>query len=93
MRYRLNRWREEQIIKGVALTYRDLVEEYVRLNQIKEPFAQIPQDRYVNFMSDFLASEKDATREQAIKAWKQLKKLDTPKNYRSWVKLQSSKRR
>ena len=40
-------------------------------------------------MSDFLAAEKGATREQAIEAWKKLKKLDVPKDYRSWVKFQS----
>ena len=89
-RYRLNRWREEQLIKGVKLTYEGLVKEYVRLNQTREPFAHIPQDRYVNFMSDFLAAEKGATRAQAISAWKQLKALDVPKNYRSWVKARSS---
>jgi hypothetical protein len=89
-RYRLNRWREEQLVKGVKLTYEGLVKEYVRLNQTREPFAQIPQPRYINFMSDFLAAEKGATREQAIKAWKKLKTLDVPKNYRSWVRSRSS---
>ena len=93
VRYRLNRWREEQLTKGVKLTYRDLVTEYVRLNRTKEPFAQIPHGRYINFMSDFLAAEKGATKEQAIKAWRKLKTLDVPKNYRSWVKDQSSKPR
>ena len=91
VRYRLNRWREERLIKGVKLTYGDLVREYVRLNQTRKPFAQIPTGRYINFMSDFLAAEKDATKEQAIKAWRKLKALDLPKNYRSWVKSQSSK--
>jgi len=92
-RYRLNRWREAQLTKGVKLTYAGLVKEYVRLNQTTGPFAHIPQDRYVNFMSDFLAAEKGATREQAIKAWKRLKTLDVPKNYRSWVKSRSSSSR
>ena len=92
-RYRLNRWREEQLVKGVKLTYGDLVEEYVRLNQTKEPFAQIPHGRYINFVSDFLAAEKRATREQAMKAWEKLKALDVPKNYRSWARSQSSKPR
>ena len=91
VRYRLNRWREEQLVKGVNLTYGDLVIEYIRLNQTKEPFAQIPHGRYINFISDFLAAEKVATREQAIRAWEKLKTLDVPKNYRSWVKSQSSK--
>ena len=93
VRYRLNRWREEQLIKGVKLTYGDLVIEYIRLNQTREPFAQIPHGRYINFISDFLAAEKVATREQAMRAWEKLKTLDVPKNYRSWVKSQSSKPR
>ena len=91
VRYRLNRWREERLIMGVKLTYGGLVKEYVRLNQTKGPFAQIPHGRYINFMSDFLVAEKGATREQAMKAWRKLKTLDVPKNYRSWVESQSQK--
>ncbi|HKP38824.1 MAG TPA: SAP domain-containing protein [Pyrinomonadaceae bacterium] len=93
VRYRLNRWREEQLIKGVKLTYGGLVRKYVQLNQSKEPFAKIPHPRYVNFMSDFLASEKGATREQAIRAWHELKTLDVPKDYRSWVKSRGQNRK
>lgn len=91
VRYRLNRWREAQLAKGVRLTYRALVKEYVRLNQTPGRFEQIPIRCYVNFMSDFLASEQGATRAQAVKAWKQLKRLDVPKDYRSWAKSQSRK--
>jgi hypothetical protein len=91
VRYRFNRWREQQLVDGVRLTYRDLVEEYVRLNQITRRFAQIPQARYNNFMSDFLAAEKGATREQAMKAWEKLKSLDAPKTYRAWTQVRSSK--
>jgi hypothetical protein len=87
VRYRFNRWREEQLGQGVRLTYGDLVQEYVRLNQTEGPFAQIPLDRFINFMSDFLAGEKGATRAQAIQAWKELKRLDIPKNYRAWKTL------
>jgi hypothetical protein len=90
-RYRLNRWREERFIKGVKLTYGSLVRKYVKLSQIKEPFARIPHGRYINFMSDYLASEAGATKDQAILAWNELKTLDVPKDYRSWVKSQSSK--
>jgi SAP domain-containing new25 len=89
-RYRLNRWREAQLVKGIKLTYRDLVAEYVRLNQTTEPFAHIPHGRYINFMSDFLAREQDATREQALKVWEKLKTLDIPKNYQAWTKFQST---
>ena len=91
VRYRFNRWREEQLAKGVKLTYRDLVEEYVRLNQTKGRFAQIPYVCYINFLSDFLAAEKGATREQAIRAWKKLKSWDAPKTYRAWTHMRSSK--
>ncbi|HEY8224173.1 MAG TPA: hypothetical protein VIG25_02770 [Pyrinomonadaceae bacterium] len=91
VRYRLNRWREEQLAKGVRITYGDLVREYVRLNQTNGAFAQIPHGRYINFLSDFLKAEKCATREQAIKAWEKTKTLDAPKNYRSWKKFQAGK--
>lgn len=92
-RYRLNRWREEQITNGIRITYRDLVKEYVRLCQSDKPFKKIPHGRYINFMSEFLASQKGATREQAIQAWEQVKSLDCPKTYRAWLKSQSSKSR
>jgi hypothetical protein len=91
-RYRLNRWREAQIAEGLRITYGDLVREYARLTQTIKPFAQIPLDRYVNFLSDFFAAEKGATREQALRAWAQVKELDAPKNYRSWVNFTKSKR-
>ena len=90
-RYRLNRWREEQLTKGIKITYGDLVKKYVELNQREGRFDKIPVDRYVNFLSDFLAAEEGATREQAIAAWKKIKKLDAPKNYRSWKTHKSSK--
>jgi SAP domain-containing protein len=51
-RYRLNRWREEQLTKGVKITYGDLVKQYVTLNQTEGKFARIPSDRYVYFLSD-----------------------------------------
>ena len=91
VRYRLNRWREERLVKGVKLTYGDLVKEYVRLNQTREDFAQIPIRCYVNFMSDFFAAQKGATRAQAMNAWRKLKTLDIPKDYRSWVESQAQK--
>jgi len=92
-RYRLNRWREGQLAKGLRITYGDVVLEYVRLNQTEEPFARIPHGRYINFLSDFLKAEKGATRAEALRAWKELKALDVPKDYRSWQKFQRSKRK
>lgn len=83
-RYRLNRWREEQLTRGVKITYLDLVNKYIELNQSEERFARAPSGRYINFLSDFLAAEKPATREQAISAWKELKTMNVPKNYKAW---------
>lgn len=85
--YRLNRWREEQISNGKKITYGDLVKKYIQLNESKEPFEKIPSGRYINFLAEYLVNEKGATRKEAIKAWKQLKELYTPKNYESWRNL------
>ncbi len=90
-RYRLNRWREERIDKGIKITYEDLVKQYVRLNQLEGSFPQAPSGRYINFLSNFLAGEENATREQAVKAWRQLKKVDIPKDYRSWKKYRQQR--
>src|SRR5882672_10018636 len=78
-RYRLNRWREEQIAKGVKITYEDLVRQYVKLNQIEGRFPHAPSGRYINFLSDFLAGEKNTTRAKAMDAWNKLKTLEIPK--------------
>ncbi|MEO8433844.1 MAG: hypothetical protein ABI596_03040 [Pyrinomonadaceae bacterium] len=86
-RYRLNRWREEQLEKGRKITYEDLVRQYVKLNQMEGSFPQAPSGRYINFLSDFLAAEKNSTRVQAMKAWRELKKLDIPKTYQAWKKV------
>ena len=83
--YRLNRWREEQIIRVKRPTYGDLVRQYIALNK-KARFEKIPHGRYINFVAAFLKSESHATRGDAIAAWKELKELDVPKDYRSWVR-------
>jgi len=90
-RYRLNRWREEQINNGNKITYADLVRQYVHLNTLEGNFPQVPSGRYINFVSDFLSGEKSATREQAMKIWAQIKQLDIPKNYRAWKQYLQSK--
>jgi hypothetical protein len=73
------------LVNGKAITYGDVVKEYVRLNQAAEPFARIPQVRYINFMSDFLQHEKGATHAGAIAAWKHVKAMDAPNTYRAWA--------
>jgi hypothetical protein len=90
--YRLNRWREEQITKGRHPTYGDLVRQYIALNKM-ERFVKIPHGRYINFVADFLAAGKGATHQEAIAAWTELKALDVPKDYQSWVKFRRRAKR
>jgi hypothetical protein len=91
-RYRLNRWREDQLARGVVITYRDLVAEYVRLSTSRQPFVKIPHGRYINFLAEYLANEPGATHAAARAAWKRLKRLDVPKDYASWVSHRKSRR-
>jgi len=89
--YRLNRWRAEQITSGARPTYGDLVRQYIALNRM-ERFDRVPIVCYVNFISDFLAADTKATRPEIIAAWKEVKKLDVPKDYASWVKARAKRR-
>jgi hypothetical protein len=86
--YRLNRWREEQITRGEHPTYRDLVRRYIVLNKMPR-FERVPHGRYINFVADFLEADRRATRAEAIAAWTELKALDVPKDYVSWVKARA----
>lgn len=90
--YRLNRWREEQITSGKHPTYGHLVRQFIALNRMPR-FEKVPHGRYVNFVADFLAADKRATRAAAIAAWVEVKTLDVPKDYASWVKARSERRR
>jgi len=85
--YRINRWRDEQITNGNKITYGDLIKQFVKLNEA-DKFEKVPVTRYINFLSDFLANEKGATRQQAINEWKKLKTLDIEKDYKSWKKYE-----
>ena len=89
--YRLNRWREEQITRGGRPTYGDLVRQYIALNRM-ERFEQIPIACYNNFVADFLAADQQATRARVIAAWYELKTLDAPKTYASWVTARANRR-
>jgi hypothetical protein len=84
--YRLNPWRDEQLTKGKRITCGDLINQFIKLNQTDGKFEKVPVGRYINFLSEFLANEKGATKKQAIKVWGQLKKIDIPKDYKSWRK-------
>jgi hypothetical protein len=88
--YRLNRWREEQVASGERPTYGDLVRQYIGLNKM-DRFDRVPHGRYINFIADFLKSDKRATRAEAIAAWTELKELDVPKDYVSWVNARAKR--
>jgi len=89
--YRLNRWREERIASGEHPTYGDLVRQYIVLNKM-DRFERVPHVRYINFIADFLEADKRATRAEAIAAWTELKQLDVPKDYVSWVKARAKRK-
>jgi hypothetical protein len=89
--YRLNRWREEQITSGEHPTYGDLVRHYIVLNKMQR-FERVSHGRYINFVADFLEADKRAKRADAIAAWTELKKLDVPKDYVSWVKARAKRK-
>src|SRR3954466_2777971 len=89
--YRLNRWREEQITSGKHPTYGVLVRQYVALNKMPR-FERVPHGRYINFVADFLEAGNGATRAEAIAAWNELKDLDVPKDYVSWVKARPTRK-
>ena len=90
--YRLNRWREEQTTSGKHPTYGDLVRQYIALNK-RERFEKVPHGRYINFVAEFLAADKGVTRADAIAAWTEIKELDAPKDYTSWVKARAKRKR
>jgi hypothetical protein len=89
--YRLNRWREAQITSGKRPTYGDLVRQYVALNKMQR-FERIPYRCYINFLAEFHEADTEATRAEAITAWEELKELDVPKDYASWVKARAKRK-
>src|SRR5690625_1302514 len=84
--YRINRWRDEQITKEKPITYADLINQFVKLNQADKTFKKIPSTLFNNFISDFLKNENGATRQEAIEKWEKLKSLKLKKDYKSWKK-------
>jgi len=90
-RLRLNRWREDQLTKENQITYGDLVHQFIKINDPTTKYKKYPSGRYINFLSDFLKKEKNASHESAISAWHSLKKLDLPKSYSAWKSYQNSK--
>lgn len=85
-RYLLNRWREEQIAAGHKITYRDLVFQAIALNESKRSPLRIEHGRYMNFISDYMAENKGASHDDAVRAWHEVKAMDAPKTYAAWVR-------
>jgi len=91
VKYWLNRWIENQLSNGEKITYNDVVCEYIRLNKAEGKLPQIPSCKFNNFISDYLANEKNATREDALKAWNKLKNMKAKKDYRTWKRIKIHK--
>ena len=85
-KYWLNRWIENKLSHGEKITYNDVICEYIRLNKTEGKLPQIPSCKFNNFISDYLANEKNATREDALEAWKKLKDMKIKKDYITWKK-------
>ena len=86
-KYWLNRWIENKLSNGKKITYNDVVCEYIRLNKTEEKLPQIPSCKFNNFISDYLANEKNATRKDALEAWTMLKDMKVKKDYITWKKI------
>ena len=82
----LNRWIENKLSHGEKITYNDVICEYIRLNKTEGKLPQIPSCKFNNFISDYLANEKNATRETALEAWTTLKDMKVKKDYITWKK-------
>ena len=91
-RYLLNRWREAQISRGRRITYGDLVKEAIRLNKTKHGPLRVEHGRYINFISDFMASNRKSPQADAVKAWKEIKAMDAPKTYEAWAQSRGRQR-
>ena len=85
-KYWLNRWIENKLSDDEKITYNDVICEYIRLNKTKGKLPQIPSCKFNNFISDYLANEKNATREEALDAWSKLKAMKAKKDYITWKK-------
>ena len=86
VKYWLNRWIEDKLAHGEKITYNDVICEYIRLNKTEGKLPQIPSCKFNNFISDYLANEKNTTREAALEAWNKLKAMKAKKDYITWKK-------
>ena len=85
-KYWLNRWIENKLSDGEKITYDDVVCEYIYLNKTEGKLPQIPSCKFNNFISDYLANEKNGTRKDALEKWNKLKDMKVKKDYITWKK-------
>ena len=85
-KYWLNRWIENKLSHGEKIPYEDVICEYIRLNKTEGKLPQIPSCKFNNFISDYLANEKNAARADALTAWTTLKDMKVKKDYITWKK-------
>ncbi|MBC6714233.1 SAP domain-containing protein [Treponema sp. Marseille-Q3903] len=91
-KYWLNRWIENKLSHGEKITYDDIVREYIRLNETQGKLPQIPSCKFNNFISEYLANEKNATRGDALDSWNKLKDMKVKKDYITWKKIKIPRR-
>ena len=91
-RYLLNRWREEQLSAGRRITYGHLVKQAIVLNKTKQGPLRLEHGRYINFISDFMAQNPRRSHGDAVRAWKEVKRMDAPKTYEAWGAARAKRR-
>ena len=82
--YWINRWREQQLEKGI-LTYGDIVHQFINLSNKKEKLPRIPSTKFNNFITDYVGAKK-GTKTEAIQEWEELKVINIPKTFDEWIK-------
>ena len=82
--YWLNDWRKEEIRSNRKITYRELIDRLYELMTRRLP--RIPSTRFNNFITDFLADNEGANRQEAMDEWERLKKMPIQKNYQEYKK-------
>ncbi len=53
-KYRLNRWRDKHLSDGNPITYKDLAQAYVKINNDKKPRNRIQGTYYMYFLDDYM---------------------------------------
>ena len=48
---------------------------------------RVEHGRYMNFISDYMADNKSASHDDAVRAWHEVKAMDAPKTYAAWARL------